>query len=159
LPSRIKIKGSKPLFTEDYSHVQKSLFDPVYEEGFNEMEKSVAIYLDKQEKLLWWYRNRARQDYHIQGWRKNKIYPDFIATDKDSEQQDEYDKVFVLETKGNHLIGNDDTRYKQNVFELCTRLGAKKNWKELSNEFPDHSFEFQVVFQDEWQKGINELFS
>jgi type III restriction enzyme len=38
-------------------------------------------------------------------------------------------------------------------------LGSKKNWKELSDEFPDHSFEFQVIFQDEWQNEINKLVS
>lgn len=36
-------------------------------------------------------------------------------------------------------------------------LGAKKAWKELFDEFPDHDFESQVVFEDEWQNKINEL--
>lgn len=159
LPSRIEVKGYKRLTTDEGLPLQKSLFDPVYAEEFNEMEASVAIYLDKQEKLLFWYRNRAKQDYHIQGWRKNKIYPDFIAADKDPVLQEEYDKVFVLETKGIHLKGNDDTRYKQNVFELCNQLGARRNWKELSDEFPGHNVEFQVVFQDEWQNEINRIFT
>ncbi len=68
-----------------------------------------------------------------------------------------YDTVFVLETKGVHLKANDDTRYKQNVFTLCNELGAKKAWTELFDEFPDHDFEFQVVFEDEWQNQINDL--
>ena len=29
--------------------------------------------------------------------------------------------------------------------------------KELFEEFPDHDFEFQVVFEDEWQNKINQL--
>ncbi len=157
LPSRIKVSGNRNLVRDDNSMVQKSLFDHIFEDEFNETEQSVAIYLDKQEKLLWWYRNRARQDYHIQGWRKNKIYPDFIAADKAPENDTEYDKVFVLETKGIHLKANDDTRYKENVFELCNKLGAKKPWKELISEFPNHDFEFQVVFADEWQNEINRL--
>ena len=146
LPSRIKVSGNRNLVRDDNSPIQKSLFDQVFEDEFNETEQSVAIYLDKQEKLLWWYRNRARQDYHIQGWRKNKIYPDFIAADKAPENDTEYDKVFVLETKGIHLKANDDTRYKENVFELCNKLGAKKPWKQLISEFPNHDFEFQVIF-------------
>jgi len=159
LPSRIKVKGNRNLVRDDNSPIQKSLFDTVYEEEFNETEQSVAIYLDRQEKLLWWYRNRSRQDYHIQGWRKNKIYPDFIAANGSAAVEGDYDKVFVLETKGIHLRANEDTRYKENVFELCNQLGAKKPWKELFNEFPDHDFEFQVIFEDEWKNEINKLVS
>lgn len=156
LPSRIKVKGNKQLIRNDNTAVQKSLFDYVPEESINDLEKSVAIYLDEQEKLLWWFRNISRQDYHIQGWKKNKIYPDFIAAKQSKARKEDYDTVFVLETKGIHLR-NEDTRYKQDVFSLCNELGAKKAWKELFNEFPDHDFEFQVVFEDEWQNRINTL--
>jgi len=157
LPSRIKVKGNRNLVREDNTQVQRSLFDTVLEEEFNETEKSVAIYLDRQEKLLWWYRNRSRQDYHIQGWRKNKIFPDFIAANGGADSDMDFDKVFVLETKGVHLKANDDTRYKENVFELCNQLGAKRAWRELFDEFPNHQFEFQVIFEDEWQNEINKL--
>jgi len=156
LPSRIKVKSNKKLVRRDNTPIQKSLFDYVPEEPINDLEKSVAIYLDVQEKLLWWYRNMSRQDYHIQGWKKNKIYPDFIAADC-IENSDDYGTVYVLETKGIHLK-NEDTKYKQDVFTLCNELGAKKAWKDLFEEFPDHNFEFQVVFEDEWQNKINQLF-
>ncbi len=156
LPSRIKVKSNKQLIRNDNTPIQKSLFDYVPEENINELEKSVAIYLDEQEKLLWWYRNMSRQDYHIQGWKKNKIYPDFVAANKSKTKQEDYDTVFVLETKGIHLK-NEDTKYKQDVFTLCNELGAKKAWKELFDEFPDNDFEFQVVFEDEWQNKINAM--
>jgi type III restriction enzyme len=162
LPSRIKVKSNKQLVRNDNTPIQKSLFDYVPEENINDLEKSVAIYLDEQEKLLWWYRNMSRQDYHIQGWKRNKIYPDFLAaTHADcgagkQEAKDDYGTVYVLETKGIHLK-NEDTKYKQDVFALCNELGARKAWKELFDEFPDHDFEFQVVFEDEWQNKINEL--
>jgi len=163
LPSRIKVKSNKQLIRNDNTPVQKSLFEYVPEENINELEKSVAIYLDEQEKLLWWYRNMSRQDYHIQGWKKNKIYPDFVAAaispsllKKGARDKADYDTVFVLETKGIHLK-NEDTKYKQDVFTLCNELGSKKAWKELFDEFPDHDFEFQVVFEDEWQNKINAM--
>jgi len=71
LPSRIKVKkNSKPLIRNDYTPLQRSLFEFVEEEKFNDTEKSVALYLDEQEKLLWWYRNISRQDYYLQGWKK-----------------------------------------------------------------------------------------
>jgi type III restriction enzyme len=156
LPHRIPVKSNKQLIRNDNTPIQKSLFDYVPEENINELEKSVAIYLDEQEKLLWWYRNMSRQDYHIQGWKKNKIYPDFVAANKSKTKKEDYDTVFVLETKGIHLK-NEDTKYKQDVFTLCNELGAKKAWKELFDEFPDHDFEFQVVFEDEWQNKINAM--
>ena len=156
LPAHIKVKSNKQLVRSDNSPIQKSLFDYVPEEDINETEKSIAIYLDEQEQLLWWYRNRVRKDFHIQGWQKNKIYPDFITAKKSKTSNEKYDKVYVLETKGVHLK-NEDTKYKQNVFALCNELGAKKPWKELFEEFPDHDFNFQVVFEDEWQNRINEL--
>ncbi len=157
LPSRIKTKSNKQITRNDGSQIQRSLFDYVPEENLNKLEYNVAIYLDEQEKLLWWYRNMSRQDYHIQGWKRNKIYPDFIAADK--KANDDFDKVYVLETKGIHLKDNEDTHYKKNVFALCSQLGTRKAWKELFKEFPDHDFEFQVVNGDEWQNQINKLVS
>ena len=156
LPNRITVKGNKQLIDNNNKAVQKSLFDGNVEEEFDtELEKSVAIYLDGQEQLLWWYRNRVRKDFHIQGWRKNKIWPDFVTAKESKTKKDDYDKVFVIETKGIHLAGNPDTRYKEDVFALCNELGAKKAWKELFDEFPDHDFKFQVVSGDEWQDKIN----
>lgn len=157
LPSRIKVKSQRQITRADGSQLQRSLFDYVPEESMNELEQKVAVYLDEQEKLLFWYRNLSRKDYHIQGWKRNKIFPDFIATDVSPDDSDEYSTVYVLETKGIHLKENDDTRYKENVFALCNELGAKKAWTELFNEFPDHNFEFQVLFGDEWQNKINEI--
>ena len=155
IPSRIKVRSNKQLVRNDNTPIQKSLFDYVPEENFNELERSVAIYLDEQERLLWWYRNMSRQDYHIQGWKRSKIYPDFVSADIHSDK-DEYETVYVLETKGIHLK-NEDTKYKQDVFALCNELGAKKAWKELSTEFSDYNFEFQVVFEDEWENRINKM--
>ncbi len=157
LPSHIKVKSNRQLVRSDNSPIQASLFDYVPEEDLDGTEKTVAIYLDEQEQLLWWYRNRSRKDFHIQGWQKNKIYPDFVAAKKSQTKNDDYETVYVLETKGIHLKENDDTRYKKNVFDLCNELGAKKPWKELFAEFPDQNFEFQVVFEDEWQSEINKI--
>ena len=159
IPSRVKVQSAKQLVRNDNSPVQNSLFTEVPDEDFNAVERSVALYLDQQEQLLWWYRNRARKDFHIQGWRRNKIFPDFIAATVDKDSDDEYKTVFVLETKGIHLKENDDTRYKKDIFTLCNELGSRKAWEDISEEFPDHNFEFQVIFEDEWQNKINALLS
>jgi len=157
IPPRIKVRSNKQLIRDDNTPIQRSLFDIVPEENINELEKSVAIYLDKQEKLLWWYRNMSKQDYHIQGWKKNKIYPDFIASEINTEDEVDYGNVYVLETKGLHLK-NDDTKYKQDVFELCNELGIKKPWKDLGFDFPDKEIQFQVIYEDEWKSKINKIF-
>ena len=156
LPSRIKIKSSVKLVRKDNSDLELTLFDFIPEEDFNDLEKEVAIYLDEQEKLLWWYRNISRQDYHIHGWRKNKIYPDFIATSVNNENKNEYGNIYVLETKGLHLK-NEDTQYKQNVFELCNKYGNLKPWGELKEMFPEKKFSFQIIYEDEWKNKINKI--
>lgn len=158
LPSRIRVrKGARGLVRSDNSPLERSLFEFVAEEEFNEPETAVAIYLDEQEKLLWWYRNLARQDYYIQGWKRHKVYPDFIFTQVDEEKREEYSKVYVVETKGTHLK-NEDTDYKKNVFKFCNELGKQMDWSELELDFPGKEIEFQVIFEDEWKAKINKYF-
>ncbi len=158
LPSSIKVKNnSKALIRDDHNPIQKSLFDFIPEDGFNELEKSVALYLDEQGKLLWWYRNLSRQDYYVQGWKKNKVYPDFIFADTDAKKKNDYSNVYVIETKSLHLK-NEDTDYKKDVFAFCNKLGKQKDWRELNLEFREKRVEFQVVFENEWKKRINQIF-
>lgn len=157
IPKRIKVRSNKQLIRDDNTPIQRSLFDYVPEENINDLEKSVAIYLDQQEKLLWWYRNMSKQDYHIQGWKRNKIYPDFVVSDTNRPNDSDFGDIYVLETKGLHLK-NEDTKYKQDVFELCNELGAKKAWKELDLDFKEKKFEFQVIFDNEWETKVNKIF-
>ena len=103
-----------------------------------------------------WYRNISKQDYYIQGWKKNKIYPDFIFADAADKVQ-ESNSVYVVETKGVHLK-NEDTAYKKNVFNFCNKLGQQKAWRELNLEFAEKKIEFQIIFGDEWEAKINKIF-
>ena len=157
LPRRINLRSNKSIPREDNTPLKKSLLEYVPEEGLNDLEKAVALYLDEQEKLLWWYRNISRQDYHIQGWKRHKIYPDFIASRK-GKRKDDYDSVYVLESKGIHLK-NEDTTYKKNVFKLCNDLGVKVKWDKLGLNFPEQKFNFQVIFGDEWKSAVNKIFN
>ncbi|MDQ3007843.1 MAG: restriction endonuclease subunit R, partial [Chloroflexota bacterium] len=90
------------------------MFDYVLEDDFNETEKAVALYLDQQEEILWWYRNRAKLDYGLQGWRKDRVFADFVA------MRNSQPTVYVLETKGLHLK-TEDTNYKKKLFDLCNK--------------------------------------
>ena len=115
-----------------------------------------VIYLDEQEKLLWWYRNLSRQDYYIQGWKKNRIYPDFIFAKYEKKKQTDYSKVLVLEIKGTHLR-NDDTDYKSNIFKICNEMGEKLNWGELGLEFSNKKVAFHVIYGNEWQEKMHQM--
>lgn len=95
--------------------VEKSLFAPAYQLDFNNDEADVACYLDEEKALLWWHRNVAKSgQYFLQGWRKNKVYPDFIFA---IARNDDSQKMVVIETKGDQLEGNLDTTYKRKLLD------------------------------------------
>ena len=62
----------------------------------------------------------------------------------------------MLETKGLHLK-NENTKYKYFVFALCNEYAKKRAWNELIPAMRDKEITYEVVFQDEWQKRLNEL--
>ena len=98
------------------------LFDDFDITNLNPLERRVAGFLDTQSKVLWWFRNKAvRGWYSIQGWQKQKIRPDFIAAKKKDDGSLEL--VYVLESKGRHLVGNEDTEYKKSVFSVLNATG------------------------------------
>lgn len=157
IPTRINVRKNAPKLTRDNNDpIQRSLFDYVPEEEFNEVEKAIAIYLDQQEKLLFWYRNISKKDYYVQGWKKGKIYPDFIVPEVDLENSDDCSTVYVIESKGLHLK-NEDTQYKQTIFEICNELGQKMQWSKLKQEFFSDRIEFKLIFEDEWKRKMNEM--
>lgn len=97
----------------------KSLFSPVYTADFNNDEREFACYLDEEKALVWWHRNVAKSgQYHLQGWRKQRVYPDFIFAVK---RQDKANKLVCIETKGEQLEGNLDTTYKRKLMTLVTQ--------------------------------------
>ena len=102
--------------------VEKSLFHPIYRGDFSSQdEREIAVYLDGEGALKWWHRNVVRSHYSVQGWRREKVFPDFIFAVQHGEGMD---KMMVLEVKGKHLAGNDDTTYKQAVLNLMTEAFA-----------------------------------
>jgi len=157
-PKSIKVKpAAKTLNRKDGRQLQLSLFEFVPEDEFNETEKAVAWYLEGQKRLFFWYRNRSRQDYAIQGWRKHKIYPDFIFTSISSENENDYEQVYVVETKGLHLIGSSDTDYKRKMFSLCTKEAKARSWAELGLVMKEKVLRFEVLAEDEWEAKLNEM--
>ncbi|MGH8216346.1 MAG: FAD-linked oxidase C-terminal domain-containing protein [Rhodanobacteraceae bacterium] len=117
MPKTFEAVLSKPFRTltrDDGVVAEKSLFVPATEDGMNGLERNVACYVDGKAATHWWFRNVARSQYGLQGWRKHKVYPDLVAAVR---QQSGDERMRVLETKGQHIKGNDDSGYKRDLFK------------------------------------------
>lgn len=96
--------------------LERSLFAPVLRSELNGEEQNVAVHLDGELAVKWWHRNVAKTNYGLQGWKRGRIYPDFIfATGSNAAGG----RIVVMETKGDHLQ-NPDTDYKRNVLNFLT---------------------------------------
>jgi type III restriction enzyme len=146
-------ENARQLLNRAGGALEKSLFAPVYENELNGDERDVAVYLDGEKTLSWWHRNVARSQYGIQGWRKAKIYPDFIfAVQRDGEAR----RITVLETKGDQL-DNLDTAYKR---EALSFLSDHFQWNdatpvgELELVNNGETVEGTLVLMSEWKAKL-----
>ena len=110
----------KPLTRSHGDDLQLNLFEPVYEGEFNNLEKDFVIHLDQKKAIQWWHRVAAKQGYFLQGWRRERVYPDFVACVQHHKNGPQ--RIHVLETKGLQLRGNPDTEYKQELLKLWKPL-------------------------------------
>ena len=135
---------------------QISLFNPVFEREFDsDPERRFAFYLDERKALEWWHRVAVRQqgDYYIRGWRKNRVWPDFIAmTTKEKGKV----SLLVFETKGKDRKDTDDTKYKQKLFSVLEKTFNVGRMK--VTEGPAEGT-FRMVFEDEPFPDLNGLLS
>jgi len=90
----------------------------------NKEELDLAYQLDGLDSVSWWFRNPEMSGFYIQGWSKGKFYPDFILKTKK-------ENYFILEYKGEHLLGGEDAEYKE-------KIGRK--WQELAGK--SYAFDF-----------------
>lgn len=108
----------RPLLRPDARPVERSLLEPALQTpDMNDFEAQFAGYLDGKTALEWWHRNVARTQYGLQGWRRHKVYPDFVFG---LLKQSGDARVVLMETKGMHLDGSD-TRYKQALLERLSQ--------------------------------------
>jgi type III restriction enzyme len=161
LPKTREIDTTTVLSSKDkLGYVQRSLFEYESAADMNELEKDVAWFLDDQQKLFFWFRNvdRKQDSYYLQGWRKNKIYPDFLFT-IDDKNDGRVNRIYVTEIKGDQLVGNDDTAYKKELLAKCNELAVQKEFNELALEMQDRKVEFEIIQQGEWQQKLREIFA
>ena len=162
LARKLEVKASedeKILRRKDGANLEKSLFETVYQGDLNNLELETAWYLDKEEAVYWWHRIAVHQrEYSLQGWQKQKIYPDFLVCIEKPSNGTKICRFSVLETKGEHLKGNDDTEYKRQLFELLTKHNDKVfETGELTLEATSGGMIFKMLMGDNFRQEIAEL--
>ncbi|MCA2999729.1 MAG: DEAD/DEAH box helicase family protein [Rhodocyclaceae bacterium] len=163
LPHELEVElpdKPRPLIREDDAKpVGKSLFEPFYETmAGNDFEAKFACYLDGTEAVNWWHRNVARAHYGLQGWKRNKVYPDFVFLKNKSGKP----VMVVMETKGAHLK-NEDTDYKQALFTRLNQMHEDGHIGSVGElQLTDQSgaeLICDLVFDENWQNQMTAKFS
>ena len=146
-------ESGRQLLGKNGGPLERSLFAPLYEGDFSSQdERDIAVYLDGDQALRWWHRNVARTQYAVQGWRREKVYPDFIFA---VQRDDGATRLAVLEMKGQHLAGNDDTEYKRAVLQVMSQnftwdTALPAGIMELVHNGGE-TVECDLVLMNEWQ--------
>src|SRR5690606_20235750 len=119
------------------------------------LERDVACYVDGKEATHWGFRNVARNQYGLQGWRKHKVYPDLIAS---VHLESGIERLLVLETKGDHLK-NEDTDYKKALLEMLTdAYGGVQKIGEMELELDgEQHLHCELVMADDWRTRLAAL--
>ena len=113
-PDTITLKQAVP---QEFNKNYYERIDKLNREELNFVQR---LDLDTLPNIDYWVRNREKIDpFYIQGWKKNKFYPDFVAVTKKGV-------VVALEWKGEDRISNEDTEYKTEIGELWAKLGGAK---------------------------------
>jgi len=153
IPESVEIRPTTPLFHANGDQVARSLYDYV-DDNLNEYERSVALFLDHHPQVLWWYRNLVgRDNFAIQGFRRQQIYPDFVVQEgkENGKQRKPVARVLVLDSKGKHLKGSEDTNYKRQVANYFEKTGKKVTWQQLGEGFESHQFRFQILDEGDYE--------
>lgn len=155
-------KKQRWLIREDGQGVRKSLL--TLGGGFpkaladNEFEAGFACYLDTQATVQWWHRNVAKAQYGLQGWRRHKVYPDFVIALSPTTGRPQ---ILVMETKGAHLSGNTDSNYKKALLGRLTEAYRDRRLArvgELSLIGRDNQeIRCEMLLDNNWQGEVSRL--
>ena len=105
----------------------KSYYEKI--DKLNKEELKFIERLDLLESVKFWVRCRERREdsFFIQGWKKNKFYPDFIAITKKNN-------IIALEWKGEDRVSNEDTQYKEEIGKIWESLNSKLHFFLVKNK-------------------------
>ena len=144
----IEVRSDDRPLAKHGKSVQLSLFEQVFEQHFdNELERKFAYYLDEQKAMQWWHRIAARQrgEYYVQGWKQQRIYPDFVAMTNEVKG---ITRVLLFDTKGDQLKGNPDTEYKEKVLKTLEETFNSAGTMRVHDGTKREGI-FQLVFSEE----------
>ena len=127
----------------------KNIFQPQYKSNYTGLEEDVAAYINASEAVKWWHRLGVKgTEYAVQGWKKDRIYPDFLMLNRD-------DKYLFIETKGNHLK-NADSEYKAKVFKYLNDYNAL-TVGEFKLMAGSKEISFHLVYEEAWKEDLIKL--
>lgn len=155
-----KLPEENDVYPDRFNRFKSNLFEDSDALSMNPLELKIAGAIDKKESVLWWVRNMAKNKrwYFVRGWDKGKIYPDFIVAKKSSDNSLEL--VYVLESKGEHLIDNHDTQYKKSVFDRINQEKIKElDFTHLIKFKLNKEFKFELIEQGTEDLKINKFFN
>ena len=113
-PDAITLKQAVP------QEFNKNYYEKIDKLNGEELNFLRRLDLDALPNIKYWARNREKVDpFYIQGWKRGKFYPDFVAVTKKGI-------IIALEWKGEDRISNEDTAYKTEVGELWANFDESK---------------------------------
>jgi type III restriction enzyme len=145
-------KKERKLVKSDGLLIENSLFEFAFDKDFNNLEKDFALCLADDDAVSWWHRMVARQEYALQGWQRNKVYPDFIACVGDK-------RMLVLETKGLQLKGNEDTEYKRRLMDLLSeyhKTAVTQGEIDLKDAM-NRELSLTMLMEGDWRESYNRI--
>jgi type III restriction enzyme len=135
----------------DGDQLQRTLFAGGIKRGeLNDFERDVALYVDGSDAVAWWWRLASRGAWGLQGWRRHKVYPDFLIRPNGDGK-----RFLVLETKGKQL-DNDDTKFKRDLMAALQRAYRRPpaGEVELFDDSPD-AMKFKMLMQEaDWRPNL-----
>ncbi len=150
LDVQFKPGTDKWMTNDNGDKVGRTLFlDGIKQGELNGFEQDVALYLDGTDAVAWWWRLAARGAWGLQGWRRNRVYPDFLL-----RLTGDGERLLVLETKGKQL-DNEDTAFKRELMAALESAYRRPVAGEL--ELFDDSPEvvsFTMLMQEENWKSL-----
>ena len=142
------------VYFDEFDVFKNNLFERSDRLSMNPLESKVAGVIDRNTNVIWWVRNMAekRSWYALNGWKKGKIRPDFIVAKKD--KSDSLELIYVIESKGEHLIDNPDTQYKSSVFKKVNEEEVEVLSANMFKFKMNKDFQFELVPQGDEEKDI-----
>jgi len=105
-----------------------------------------------------WLEKRHRNE----GVKQDDVTPVEVRLEWEGEGAKPAAAVIVVESKGKHLEGNPDKRYKRAIAGYFEKVRTKVPWQNLGKDFKDEQFRFQVLDEGDskakdWQDTLRQV--